>query len=65
MIGNIGNFIGQKRVRLIVYKNNEPEIDLICKELSKDIANLFSQYKFRNFHKTQITQLSVIELVKE
>ena len=61
----LSNFIGQK-VRIIIYnKQNEPEIDLICKELDKEITALFSKYKFRNFHKTQITQLSVIELVKE
>ena len=65
MIGNIGDFIGQK-VRVVVFnKQNEPEIDLICKEFSKDIAALFDNYKFLDYHITSLTQLNVIELVKE
>ena len=65
MIDNIGDFIGQKRVRVIVYKNNEVQIDMICRQLDKDITGLFSQYKFIDYHKTKITGLSVIELLKE
>ena len=64
MIGNIGDFIGQK-VRLVIYKNNQVQIDLICRKLDKDIIALFSQYKFIDYHKTQVTGLNVIELVKE
>ena len=40
MIGNIGDFIGQK-VRVVVYKNNEVQIDMICRKLDKEIASLF------------------------
>ena len=64
MIGNIGDFIGQK-VRIIIYKNNQVQIDMICRQLVKDIADLFTQYKFIGHHKTQVTGLNVIELVKE
>ena len=64
MIGNIGDFIGQK-VRVVVYKNNEVQIDMICRKLDKEIASLFDKYKFLNHHITQVTGLNVIELVKE
>lgn len=61
----LNNFIGEK-VRIVVYnKQNEPEIDLMCKHLDKESCNFFSQYKFMNFHKTKITGLNVITLVKE
>ena len=59
----LSNFIGQK-VRIVIYKNNQVEIDMICRQLDKDIASLFDKYKFMNYHKTKITGLSVIELVK-
>ena len=59
------DYIGQK-VRVVLYnKQNEPEIDLICKELTKDIATLFNECKFLNYHKTPVTETNVIELVKE
>ena len=58
------NFIGQK-VRVVVYKNNEVQIDMICRKLDKEIASLFDKYKFIDYHKTKITGLTVIELVKE
>ena len=58
------NFIGQK-VRVVVYKNNEIQIDMICRKLDKEIASLFDNYKFKNFYKTQVTGLNVITLVKE
>ena len=61
----LSNFIGDK-VRLIIYnKQNEPIIDLICKHLDNELADLFSQYRFIGHHKTQVTGLNVIELVKE
>ena len=59
------DYIGQK-VRIVIYnRQNELEIDLICKELSKDIATLFDKYKFIGHHKTKLTELNVIELIKE
>ena len=58
------DFIGQK-VRIIIYKNNQVEVDLICKNLDNEIAAYFSKYKFIGYHKTQITSLNVIELLKE
>ena len=58
------NFIGQK-VRIVLYKNSQVELDLICRKLDDEIAALFSQYKFIDYHKTQVTGLNVIELVKE
>ena len=61
MIGNIGDFIGQK-VRVVVYKNNEVQIDMICRKLDKEIASLFDNYKFLDYHKTQLTGLNVITL---
>ena len=61
MIGNIGDYIGQK-VRIIIYKNNQVEVDLICKNLDNEIAALFSRYKFIGHHKTQVTGLNVITL---
>ena len=64
MIDNISNFIGQK-VRIVIYKNNQVEVDLICKNLDKEISVLFDKYKFIGHHKTQVTGLNVIELVKE
>ena len=57
-------YIGQK-VRIIIYKNNQVEVDLICKNLDNEIADLFSHYKFIGHHKTQVTGLTVIELIKE
>ena len=60
----LNDYIGQK-VRIIVYKNNEVQIDLICKNLCNEIVTLFDKYKFIGYHKTKITELSVIELVKE
>ena len=61
----LSNFIGQK-VRVVVYnKQNEPEIDLICKNLDDGITRFFSKYKFIKYHKTKITGLNVIELLKE
>ena len=60
----LSNFIGQK-VRIVVYNHNEVQIDLICRNLDNDIAALFSQYKFIGYHKTQVTGLNVIELLKE
>ena len=61
----LSNFIGD-RVRVIIYnRQNELEIDLMCKELSKDIATLFNQFKYIGFHKTLVTETNVIELVKE
>ena len=57
-------YIGQK-VRIVVYKNNQVEVDMICRKLEKDIAALFSKYKFIGYHKTQVTGLNVIELLKE
>ena len=59
------DYIGQK-VRIVIYnKQNEPEIDLICRKLDNEIAVLFSKYKFIDYHKTQVTGLNVITLVKE
>ena len=55
------NFHGQK-VRIILYKNNEIQIDMICKQLDKEITALFDKYKFIDYHKTKITGLSVITL---
>ena len=55
------DYIGEK-LRIIDYKNNEVQIDLICKELTNDIVALFSNYKFIGHHKTQVTHLNVIEL---
>ena len=58
------DYIGQK-VRIIIYKHNQVEVDMICRKLDKDIATLFDKYKFIDYHKTKITGLNVIELVKE
>ena len=59
------DYIG-KKVRIVIYnKQNEPEIDMICRKLDNDIAALFSKYKFIGNHKTKITELNVIELLKE
>ena len=55
------DYIGQK-VRIIVYKNNQVEIDMICRKLSNEITSLFDKYKFMNHHKTKITELNVIVL---
>ena len=57
----LSNFIGQK-VRIVVYKNNEVQIDMICRQLDKEIASLFDKYKFIDYHKTKITGLTVITL---
>lgn len=57
-------YIDQK-VRIVIYKNNQVELDLICRKLDNEIALLFSKYKFIDYHKTKITELNVIELVKE
>ena len=56
------DYIGQK-VRIIVYKNNEVQIDMITKKLDKETCNFFSRYKFIGYHKTHITTFNVIELV--
>ena len=56
------DYIGQK-VRIIVYKNNEVQIDMITRQLDKETCNFFSRYKFIGYHKTQITSLNVIELI--
>ena len=58
------DYIGQK-VRIIVYKNNEVQIDMICRKLDNEIAALFDNFKFLDFHKTKVTGLNVIELLKE
>ena len=58
------DYIGQK-VRIIVYKNNEVQIDMICRKLDNEIAGLFDKYKFIGYHKTPVTEIIVIELVKE
>ena len=60
----LSNFIGQK-VRIVLYNHNEVQIDLICKNLDNEIAALFDKYKFIGYHKTQVTGLNVIELLKE
>ena len=60
----LNDYIGQK-VRIVVYKNNEVQIDMICRKLDNEIASLFSNYKFIGYHKTQVTGLNVIELLKE
>ena len=60
----LSNYINQK-VRIVVYKNNEVLIDMICRKVDNEIAALFDKYKFIGHHKTQLTQLNVIELVKE
>ena len=60
----LNDYIGQK-VRIIVYKNNEVQIDMICRKLDNEITALFDNYKFIGYHKTQVTGLNVIELVKE
>ena len=58
------DYIGQK-VRIIVYKNNEVQIDMICRKLDNEITALFDKYKFIGHHRTQVTGLNVIELLKE
>ena len=58
------DYIGQK-VRIVVYNHNEVQIDLICKKLDNEIAALFTKYKFIGYHKTSVTELNVIELLKE
>ena len=58
------DYIGQK-VRIIIYSHNQVEVDMICRKLDNDIAGLFDNYKFIGYHKTQVTELNVIELVKE
>ena len=60
----LNDYIGQK-VRIIIYKNNQVEVDMICRKLDNEIADLFSKYKFIGYHKTKVTELNVIELVKE
>ena len=60
----LNDYIGQK-VRIVVYKNNEVQIDLICRKLDNEITALFSRYKFIGYHKTKVTELNVIELLKE
>ena len=62
MIDNIGNFIGQK-VRIIVYKNNEVQTDMITRKLDKVTCNFFSRFKYIGHHITPVTQLIVIELI--
>ena len=58
------DYIGQK-VRIILYNHNEVQIDMICRKLDNEIAALFDKYKFIEYHKTQVTGLNVIELLKE
>ena len=58
------NFIGQK-IRVVVYKNNELQIDMICRKLDDEVAALFTKFKFLDYHKTKVTGLNVIELLKE
>ena len=58
------DYIGQK-VRIVVYKNNEVQIDMICRKLDNETCNFFNKYKFIGYHKTKVTQLNVIELIKE
>ena len=60
----ITDYIGQK-VRIIIYNHNQVEVDMIYRKLDNEIAGLFSKYKFLDYHKTQVTKLNVIELVKE
>ena len=55
------DYIGEK-VRIILYKNNEVQIDMITRQLDKETRNFFSRYKFIGYHKTQVTELIVIEL---
>ena len=57
-------YIGQK-VRIILYNHNQVELDLICRKLDNEITGLFDKYKFIDYHKTKITGLNVITLVKE
>ena len=58
------DYIGQK-VRIIIYSHNQVEVDMICRKLDKEIAALFTRYKFIGYHKTKVTELNVIELLKE
>ena len=58
------DYIGQK-VRIIIYSHNQVEIDMIYRKLDNDIAGLFDKYKFIGYHKTKVTELNVIELLKE
>ena len=58
------DYIGQK-VRIIIYAHNEVQIDMICRKLDNDIVGLFDKYKFIGYHKTKVTELNVIELLKE
>ena len=58
------DYINQK-VRIILYNHNQVEVDMICRKLDNDIAVLFSKYKFIGYHKTPVTELIVIELLKE
>ena len=60
----LSNFIGNK-VRLVVYANNLVEIDMICRKLDKETCNFFSRFKYIGYHKTPVTELIVIELLKE
>ena len=60
----LADYIGQK-VRIIIYKNNEVQIDMICRKLDNEITALFSKYKYIGYHKTKVTGLNVIELLKE
>lgn len=57
-------FIGEK-VRIVIYQDNQVIVDMICRELDEDFANMFAKYKFTRYHKTNITELNVIELIKE
>ena len=58
------DYIGQK-VRIIIYSHNQVEIDMICRKLDNEITALFDKYKFIGYHKTKVTELNVIELLKE
>ena len=60
----LSDYIGQK-VRVILYNHNEVQIDMICRKLDNETAALFDKYKFIGYHKTKITELNVIELLKE
>ena len=55
------DFINQK-ARIVVYKNNEVQIDMITRKLDNETCNFFSRYKFIGHHKTKVTQINVIEL---
>ena len=59
----LNKFIGQK-CRIIIYKDNQIVVDMICKELDHETIELFNKYKCIDYHKTEITDVNVIKLVK-